>query len=283
MKPITTEATLLSPQQCRILLTDITCCSLMRLDTTSMDKLWDLMTMLYKWQMFVAKSSNDVLDITLRHLGGIEKMLPDSEKTLIIDNARAVVVAFWNRLIDLDRIEIRNRIIKWLRPYNMKISVLLRLGLQRSDASFEDNLDGEHFKKYIKHIGENIYEKTSGICSKDVSSYNGKINEKSQSTMQLESLVSQLNIHSKQNVISQREGESIDVKELILDETRCVNRNMDSSSSNRTEYLLINSNNVEKVDQLLDKLNFDYNESNINEEIDVTGKLLALLDGDDDN
>lgn len=247
----------------------------MRLDTVSMDKLWDLMTMLYKWQMFVAKSSNEVLDITLRHLDGIEKMLPDPNKSKVIDNARAVVVAFWNNLIDLDRIEIRNRIIKWLRPFNMKISVLLRLGLQKSDATFESNFDRDSLKTYVRNIGENIYVKSSGVVSKSATLYDGRAVENKRGPMQLESLVNQLNIQS-----TRCDRGTIDVTELFLNETRAIRRN-DNVGNSKTEYISIDSS-ASKVDELLDKLNFSNDGNNSNDEIDVTGELLALLDGGDD-
>lgn len=65
----------LTAQQCRILLTDIACCSLMRLDMTSMDKLWDLMVMLFKWQLqLIHDDPNRLLELTFRHMDGIGKL-----------------------------------------------------------------------------------------------------------------------------------------------------------------------------------------------------------------
>lgn len=48
--------------------------SIMRLNTNSMDKLYDLMTMAVKYQLLNAASPSDLLLITLNHLDGIRKL-----------------------------------------------------------------------------------------------------------------------------------------------------------------------------------------------------------------
>lgn len=64
----TFETNILSQTQARVILTDIACSSVMRLDSNSMDKLLDLMIMVYKWQMFLLRSPSDLVKLTFRHL-----------------------------------------------------------------------------------------------------------------------------------------------------------------------------------------------------------------------
>lgn len=50
---------------------DLAHASIMRLNTASMDKLYDLMTMVFKYQVFMASHPHDLILITLNHLDAI--------------------------------------------------------------------------------------------------------------------------------------------------------------------------------------------------------------------
>lgn len=276
MTPASTESTLLTPQQCRILLTDIACCSLMRLDTTSMDKLWDLMTMIYKWQTFIAKSSNQILDITMRHLDGIGKLIPEMRKTILIDLTKKIIFDFWNTLTDLDKIEMRNRIMKWLKPFTIKISILIRLGFQKSDGSFENNFESsEHFNHYITHIGENIFSKGSQFCINKCDSTNSSDDNNKIKSKELKSLGDQLNISIEQS------HNQHTINDLFLDD---INFLTESNDIDRKPHEFIHiKNNLSQVDRLLEMLNFNSDDKEIPDEFDATGELLAMLDNGTEN
>ncbi|VDM25160.1 unnamed protein product [Toxocara canis] len=53
--------------------------SIMRLNETSMDKLYDLMTMAFKYQLQLCTGPNQLLLISMNHLDNIRKILPDDE------------------------------------------------------------------------------------------------------------------------------------------------------------------------------------------------------------
>ncbi|KAL9703956.1 hypothetical protein quinque_007474 [Culex quinquefasciatus] len=92
---------MLTVQQTRILLTDIACCSLMRLDVSSMDKLWDLMVMIFKWQMYLTnKSAQALMDLTFRHLDGIGRLIPEMRKQILIDNVKKSLIEINSHEID---------------------------------------------------------------------------------------------------------------------------------------------------------------------------------------
>lgn len=139
----------------------------MRLDINSMDKLWDLMVMLFKWQIFHANDDpQKLLDITFRHMDGVGKLLPEMRKTLLIDSAKRRLVEFW----DTQSIDGRSRLLvtiqQWLHVFHVKISILIRLGLQRADASFETQMeyvDAQMFQSFVSGIGENVYAKNNAL------------------------------------------------------------------------------------------------------------------------
>lgn len=195
---------LLTHKQCRILLSDIACCSLMRLDANSMDKLWDLMVMVLKWQLTLSGSDTQhLLDLTFRHMDGIGRLCPESRKTTLIDCTKRHLIEYWDQMAETDRTDCRGALLHWLRPFSVKISVLIRLGFQRPDGTFETRIDSEFFRYYADHLGENIYTKHAYVTSvsrrkragKNRLKFSGQVNaERDRKTHEIESLVSQLNV-----------------------------------------------------------------------------------------
>lgn len=153
---------LISIAQVRILLSDIACCSLMRLDPQSLDKLLDLMVMIFKWQMFLMTNPDDLLNITLRHLHGIGRLMPEQAKIILIDQSYSFFYTHWNELNEESRYENVRKLNKFLAPFNIRISLLIRMKLQLRDGSFVDKIaasGNEFFRYYNNNLGENIYEK----------------------------------------------------------------------------------------------------------------------------
>ncbi|XP_059057869.1 protein OSCP1 [Achroia grisella] len=138
----------------RQLLQDVSATSIMKLDDYSMKKLWDLMTMIVKWQLSVATNQN-IFDITMRHLKNVATLMPQYFPKCIIDQAMKRFQSLAQRFTDDDYKCIVNTLILWFSEYHTKISVLLRLGLQRKDGTF--NLPSTINPKILQNLGENIY------------------------------------------------------------------------------------------------------------------------------
>ncbi|XP_034104815.1 protein OSCP1 [Drosophila albomicans] len=158
------EAQLLTAEHCKFMLNDIATCSLMRLTETSMDKLWNLMTMVYKWQLFVSQHQHNLLDITFRHLDAINKLHPDAKRHMLIDFSKNTLLDFWNSCGEDQQLSIYRTNKAWLQCFNTKISLLIRLGFQAMDGSFINAMDQSHYLDYAKCIGENIYIKSSELA-----------------------------------------------------------------------------------------------------------------------
>ncbi|XP_038222526.1 protein OSCP1 [Zerene cesonia] len=137
------------------LLEDISASSIMRLDTYSMNKLWDLMTMIFKWQLSVA-TNQSIFDISRRHLKCVATLLPAHFPRNIIEDTTKRFDALAMIFTANDYKCLCNTLVLWFSEYHSKISVLLRLGLQRNDGTFA--LPATVSLKFLKNLGENIYK-----------------------------------------------------------------------------------------------------------------------------
>lgn len=234
----------LTIQQCRILLTDIACCSLMRLDITSMDKLWDLMVMLFKWQL--SHADNDpqkLLDITFRHMDGVGKLLPELRKTIIIDAAKRHLIEFWDLQSEDARLQILMTIQQWLQIFHVKISILIRLGFQRADGTFETDLeclDVDLYQSYVESIGENVYARNGALREEDKAKKNVAVGTYEMPSAisttyshELHSLVDQLSIEPK-SATSNGNDSATFKSMLLLDEVNCsMNEELDADDNEK--------------------------------------------------
>lgn len=151
----------LTVAQMRLLLGDIACCSLMRLDPVSMDKLWDLMVMLFKWQLFVARNdTHRLINITFKHLDGIAKMMPEMKKGILVDVVKMKILTLWDSRSDEEKSDVAAAVSNWVHPFKVKISILMRLGLQDDSCNFIPvDLANRTHSDLLANIGENIYKK----------------------------------------------------------------------------------------------------------------------------
>ncbi|KOB72101.1 putative Oxidored-nitro domain-containing protein [Operophtera brumata] len=137
------------------LLQDISSTSIMKLDDYSMSKLWDLMTMIFKWQLAVATNQN-IFDITRRHLKGVATLMPQYFQENLIQQTIFRFESLSHKFTDDDYKCLSNTMVLWFSEYHTKISVLLRLGLQKKDGTF--SLPATLDPKILQNLGENIYK-----------------------------------------------------------------------------------------------------------------------------
>lgn len=137
------------------LLQDISATSIMKLDDYSMSKLWDLMTMIFKWQLSVATNQN-IFDISRRHLRSVAMLMPQFFPKCIIEQAMKRFESLAHRFTDDDYKCLNNTLILWFSEYHTKISVLMRLGLQKKDGTF--SLPSTIGTNVLNNLGENIYK-----------------------------------------------------------------------------------------------------------------------------
>ncbi|XP_033013401.1 protein OSCP1 isoform X2 [Lacerta agilis] len=111
--------------------------SIMRLNAPSMDKLYDLMTMAFKYQVLLCPRPKDLLLITFNHLDAIKDFIYEAPKTL------AQVDATFRKLIDtygsLSAGElqlIRQTLLIFFQDIHIRVSILLKDKVQNSNGHF---------------------------------------------------------------------------------------------------------------------------------------------------
>lgn len=288
---------LLTPQQCRILLSDIASCSLMRLDIASMDKLWDLMVMVFKWQIANVKDAQRLLDTTFRHMDGIGRLIPETRKSILIDFAKRHLIEFWDNINETERDSLLKTIHRWLHPFNVKISILIRLGFQRLDTTFDTECSTEHFRYYADNIGENIYVKHANLTSVKLLS-DHKAKSKSPNSHELEFLTAQLNVNHTTTATGT--GNSGAGGSNVLDEVLFsvkslpkatavasnIENNADSDDVSDSHQFVHVSQVKSTLESILDKFRSESFEERSTEseavakDFDVTDELLKMLEDD---
>lgn len=124
--------------------------SIMRLDASSMDKLFDLMTMIVKYQLTAATGPREVILLTLNHTDAMRDMVSDPTGQECVALVHQMVVDFYSNLTYNEIWRVRNDCLKELEPYNVRVSILLRLGLQNENTSF-NLISRKYNEKYEEH------------------------------------------------------------------------------------------------------------------------------------
>lgn len=157
-----------SHQQVRDLIEDVAQSSCMRLDPVSMNKLWDLITMVFKWQ---ATLSSDVIKVTATHLSALGNYVMRTNTKMQLQRVQNIINNFGKIFTQDEHNVLREEILDWLKIFNIRVSLLLRLGLQNQEGTFIVNNSDPLAQEILKNLGENVYAATE----------NGKIPERSDS------------------------------------------------------------------------------------------------------
>lgn len=81
---------------------------------------------------------------------------------ILIDQTNQLFYAQWNELSEEDRYGLVRNLNKFLSPFNIRISLLIRMKLQHRDGSFVDKKEAsssDFFRYYVNNLGKNLYEK----------------------------------------------------------------------------------------------------------------------------
>lgn len=158
--------------QLRTILESVALSSIMKLDKSSMDKLFDLMIMMVKYQLTAATGPREIILITLNHIDALRDMVSDvnAQKCvslvhqMIIDVSIMLVslmvfrsvksvlfnAQFYGCLTFEEIWNARQCCLKELESYYVRVSILLRRGLQNEDASF-NIIPQRYDERYTEH------------------------------------------------------------------------------------------------------------------------------------
>lgn len=201
-----------------------------------------------------------------------------------------------------------------MHPFNVKISILIRSGFQRSDGTFETAPSGQlyidHFQDYVDSIGENIYAKNANSAkSKSRKSSTTNQAEKRRTSSisnELSSLANQLNVtndivndepepedqadQAQSSETADDDAKTDDVTEassksdLVVDDVNCsmtnenieIDSSSDPSSASEFVHLKKTTTALQSYLEQFQMENIKSNESS--ETFDATEELLKMLD-----
>lgn len=264
----------------RQIIEDIAQCSIMRLDPVSMDRLWDLVTMVFKWQLTM---NEDVPQLTARHLYEIETFTTRPDTQLQLHRVQNLIDDLTRTLTLTDRAALRDALLSWLRDFNVRISLLLRLGFQNQDGSFATEGFNPMYTRMLDNVGENIYAATKTLNLSRIPrlatapGYLPNRIEKDRTKLELDLMINQILGEDKR-----KDSDNKHVFKLTMcekyEETPDGNKNSENGDNDAAQshvYSNIHvSNTFDSIKDILDEINVTDDSVNT----DLHDQLLNILD-----
>jgi hypothetical protein len=109
--------------------------SIMRLNKTSMDKLYDLMTMGVKYQLLQAAAPIQYLQVTLRHLEGLDKLVGNNmDVKALLQNAMTRCIQLYSTLTYGDWLLCQQTLLQFFYGKRVKVSLFLQQNMQSTNG-----------------------------------------------------------------------------------------------------------------------------------------------------
>ncbi|CAM9370855.1 unnamed protein product [Ascophyllum nodosum] len=109
--------------------------SIMRLNESSMDKLLDLITMGFKYQIVSCAQPQQMLQVTLNHLEVLKRMVSFPSKSSLIDTVVELTIAAYGQLDTLGWVQLKQNLLEFFQDQHVKISLLLQYHVQLPDGT----------------------------------------------------------------------------------------------------------------------------------------------------
>ncbi|NXP29161.1 OSCP1 protein, partial [Scytalopus superciliaris] len=111
--------------------------SIMRLNQASMDKLYDLMTMAFKYQVLLCPRPRDLLLVTFNHLDAIKDFVYESPAILNqVDETFRQLIETYSCLSDGEFQLIRQTLLIFFQDMHIRVSIFLKDKVQNSNGRF---------------------------------------------------------------------------------------------------------------------------------------------------
>ncbi|XP_032304854.1 protein OSCP1 isoform X1 [Coturnix japonica] len=111
--------------------------SIMRLNQASMDKLYDLMTMAFKYQVLLCPRPKDILLVTFNHLDAIKDFICDAPGILNqVDETFRQLIEVYGSLSAGEFQLIRQTLLIFFQDMHIRVSIFLKDKVQNSNGRF---------------------------------------------------------------------------------------------------------------------------------------------------
>ncbi|KAJ9577112.1 hypothetical protein L9F63_006320 [Diploptera punctata] len=120
----------------RKLFEDLAHASIMRLDKESMDKLYDLMIMAFKYQVVMVRQPLELIHITLNHLDAIRTYITTEFLQAQVKSTYQMLMKMYAHLSIGEMQTLRYNLLNFLQGHRIRVSVFLRQKVQNADGTF---------------------------------------------------------------------------------------------------------------------------------------------------
>ncbi|XP_060778166.1 protein OSCP1 isoform X2 [Neoarius graeffei] len=111
--------------------------SIMRLNQASMDKLYDLMTMAFKYQVLLCPRPKDIMLVTFNHMDAIKEFVRDTPSILTqVDETYRQIIEIYTPLSCGEFQLIRQTLLIFFQDMHIRVSIFLKDKVQNSNGRF---------------------------------------------------------------------------------------------------------------------------------------------------
>nr|XP_015204144.1 PREDICTED: protein OSCP1 isoform X1 [Lepisosteus oculatus] len=111
--------------------------SIMRLNQASMDKLYDLMTMAFKYQVLLCPRPKDILLVSFNHMDAIKEFIRDSPSILNqVDETFRQLIEMYSCLPAGEFQLVRQTLLIFFQDMHIRVSIFLKDKVQNSNGRF---------------------------------------------------------------------------------------------------------------------------------------------------
>ncbi|CAH1799648.1 unnamed protein product [Owenia fusiformis] len=111
--------------------------SIMKLNAASMDKLYDLMTMAFKYQVSLCLRPSDILLVTLNHIDAIHALVQDSPTIRQqVEHVYRLLIQTFGNLNTGEFQLIRQTLLHFFQDMHIRVSIFLKDKVQNSNGRF---------------------------------------------------------------------------------------------------------------------------------------------------
>jgi hypothetical protein len=117
--------------------------SIVRLNTSSMDKLYDLMIMATKYQALLAPHPSDLLIIAQNHLQTLGTMMTSADSKKIIGKTLQLINGLYSTFSSTEFVALRQTILRFFQDRRVKVSLFLQEKLQNNEGNIIVHAQGQ--------------------------------------------------------------------------------------------------------------------------------------------
>lgn len=116
--------------------------SIMRLNTNSMDKLYDLMRMGFKYQLLSCSSADELIQVTMNHLVNTKSLIDADDVKRLIDETILLTSQTFGAMSAADFYLLKQYLCRFFQDTRIKVSLFLQNGIQGMDGTLAIRFDG---------------------------------------------------------------------------------------------------------------------------------------------